>query len=327
MKECIGLAVLVKHVYRTELETPVVLSDSRAAINISTMEGLLRRVRHIDIRLCWVQDALKGNKARLEWVSGAQNVADLFTKSNIQKSSYANHLQMLGIVERKPPSSGDSVSVVWDSEELSALLGKDPNVPALVELDAKFCDLKFDLLTWLVVEYCTSPQSSLGCAANALSNRKVAVIRITERENGLLDETIALIRSHIERACRVGVRVLVWSSTPCAGGCLWQFVNRQRNGYDAYLKKIWGVQRKLWKGFEALVRPLIDLPDDCYSPFLAVEWPKTCQYWHWKATKRTEDNHRVIGKDGLPVKKQWRIDTDLEALKAKLSSFVCEWSS
>ena len=52
MKECVGLAVLVKHVYRTELEVPVVLSDSRAAINVSTMEGLLRRVRRIDIRLC-----------------------------------------------------------------------------------------------------------------------------------------------------------------------------------------------------------------------------------------------------------------------------------
>ena len=75
MKECVGLAVLVKHVYRTELEVPVVLSDSRAAINISTMEGLLRRVRHVDIRLCWAQDALQENKARLEWVSGAQNVA------------------------------------------------------------------------------------------------------------------------------------------------------------------------------------------------------------------------------------------------------------
>ena len=115
-------------------------------------------------------------------------------------------------------------------------------------------------------------------------------------------------------------------------------MNRQRDGYDLYLKKIWSVQRKLWKGCEALVRPLIGLPDDCYSPFLAIEWPKTCQYWRWKATKKTENNHRrviptaivhgcsvgMVGKDGLPVKKQWRIDADLEALKAKLSSFVCD---
>ena len=271
-------------------------------------------------------------------LGSAECCRSLFTKSNIQKSSYANHLEMLGVVERRPPSSGEPTSVDWDSEELSALFGRDPNVPALVELDAKFCDMKFDLLTWLVVEYCTSPQSNLGCAANALSNRKVAVIRAAEREKGLLDETIALIRSHIERACRLGVRVLVWSSTPRAGGCLWQFVKRQRDGYDLYLKKIWGAQRKLWKGFEALVRPLIDLPDDCYSPFLAVEWPKTCQYWHWKATKKTEKNHHrviltaivhgcsvgMVGKDGLPVKKQWRIDADLEALKVELSSFVCD---
>ena len=144
---------------------------------------------------------------------------------------------------------------------------------------------------------------------------------------GLLDEIIALIRSHIERACRLGVRVVVWSSTPCTIGCPWQFVDRQRDGYDLYLKKIWGVQRKLWKGFESLVRPLTELPDDCYSPFLAIEWPKTCQYWRWKATKKTENNHRrailmaivhgcsvgMVGKDGL-----------LKTLRAKLSSFVCD---
>ena len=112
----------------------------------------------------------------------------------------------------------------------------------------------------------------------------------------------------------------------------------KRAGYDVYLKKIWGVQRKLWRGFESLVQPLSELPDNCYSPFLAIEWPKTCQYWHWKSTKKTENNHHrailtaivhgcsvgMVGKDGLLVKKQWRIDTDLEALRAELSGFVCD---
>ena len=77
-----------------------------------------------------------------------------FTKSNIQKSSYSSHLEMLGIVERRPPGNGGDENVDWDAEELSALLvGKDSDIPALVKLDAKFVDLKLDLLTWLVVEY------------------------------------------------------------------------------------------------------------------------------------------------------------------------------
>ena len=105
------------------------------------------------------------------------------------------------------------------------------------------------------------------------------MIRITERENGLLDETIALIRGHLERVCMAGVRVLVWSSTPCTGGCVWQFLNRKHEGFMDRLKKVWGIQRKLWKGFEALVSPLSNLPEGCHSPYLAIEWPKTCQYW------------------------------------------------
>ena len=32
----------------------------------------------------------------------------------------------------------------------------------------------------------------------------------------------------------------------------------------------------------------------------------------------------MVEKDGLLVKMQWRIDTDLEALKAELSGFVCD---
>ena len=295
VKECVGLAALVKHVYRTELEVPVVrLSDSRTAINISTMEGLLRRARRINVRLCWVKDAVKEIKARLEWVSGAQSVADIFTKSNIQKSSYSSHLEMLGFVEKRPPGNGGAANVDWGAEEPSALLGKEPDIPALVELDARFVDLNLDLLTWLVVEYCASPQSNLGCAGSSLKSGRVAVIRITERENGLLGETIALIRGHVERVCRMGVRVLVWSSTPCTGGCLWQFVLRQREGYDQCLKKIWAVQRKLWKGFEVLAQAMTDLPNDCRSPFLAVEWPKTCQYWRWKTTRKTEQNQRRV---------------------------------
>ena len=106
----------------------------------------------------------------------------------------------------------------WDAEELAALLGKEPDIPALVELGAKFANLKLDLLTWLVVEYRTSPQSNLGCAASLLRAGRVAVNRTTEHENGLLDETTALNRGHVERVCRVRVRVLVWSSTPCTGG-------------------------------------------------------------------------------------------------------------
>ena len=58
MKEGLGLFALIQHIYGLAA-IPVVKSDLQAAINISSMYGLLRRIRRIDLRLCWVQETLR----------------------------------------------------------------------------------------------------------------------------------------------------------------------------------------------------------------------------------------------------------------------------
>ena len=35
--------------------------------------------------------------------------------------------------------------------------------------------------------------------------------------------------------------------------------HRQREGYEKYLKKVWGIQRKLFSGFQVLCRQVEDL--------------------------------------------------------------------
>ena len=55
---------LVQHVYgsaRTCQDPPAIFSDSQAAINIGSTRGLLRRVRHVDLRVCWVQSTRKAD--------------------------------------------------------------------------------------------------------------------------------------------------------------------------------------------------------------------------------------------------------------------------
>ena len=50
-KEAVGVVSLIQHIwgaFRTCQEPPAIISDSQAAINIGSMHGLLRRVRHID---------------------------------------------------------------------------------------------------------------------------------------------------------------------------------------------------------------------------------------------------------------------------------------
>ena len=337
MKEGLGLFALIQHVFG-HAGTPVIKSDSQAAINISSMYGLLRRIRHIDLRLCWVQEALREQRALLEWVPGLENVADIFTKSTIQRVGYGKHLGKLGIVERRAPTTAFEVCPEeWDDERICAVLGKVVDLSVLEELESRLENVDPRLTCWLVVEFCTSAESNMGKAACEVPG--VTVIRITERENGLADETIATLRSHIERLCRLRVCVLVWSSTPCTGGCTWQYLHRQREGYEKYLKKVWGIQRKLFSGFQVLCRQVEDLEEQqgCLNPFVAIEWPRTCQYWHWRTTKNFLLNHHrelesstvhgcavgLLDQHGVAVKKTWRVDTDLHVLRELLESFRC----
>ena len=100
-KETVGLVALAQHVYgsaRTCQDPPAIFPDSQA-INIGSMRGLLRRVRHVDLRVCWVQSAIQERLISLSWVPGTQNPADLFTKALTKPEA---HPQRLGIVEHLP---------------------------------------------------------------------------------------------------------------------------------------------------------------------------------------------------------------------------------
>ena len=68
-----------------------------------------------------------------------------------------------------------------------------------------------------------------------------------------------------------------------------------------------------------------------------IEWPRTCQYWHWRTTKNFLLNHHrelesstvhgyavgLLDQHGVAVKKTWRVDTDLHVLRELLESFRC----
>ena len=136
--------------------------------------------------------------------------------------------------------------------------------------------------------------------------------------------------------------MLVWSSTPCTGSCPYQYVNRQSPDYIPRLKRLWGVQRKLFKNLNVLVAPLPHLPAGCINPRVAIEWPKSCQYWRWKDVQKFFSSWRrelrnvvvlgcsidvqLIGRDGYLIKKQWRVTTDLSSLADRLSCVTCNGS-
>eukprot|EP00439_Symbiodinium_sp_Y106_P086952 s52_g37.t1 len=211
-KEAVGLVSLVQHVFgpaRTSQDPPDVFSDSQAAINIGSMHGLLRRVRHIDLRVCWVQAAIQDRLITLSWLPGTQNPADLFTKA---LSKPAVHLDRLGIVESQLRLEGLASAIDFDVIRLCLMLGKVVNQSALERLSCQLDDAQAEKTRWVVVEFCTSVNSGMKRVAANFSF--VEVVCVTEDENGLLDETIAALRSGIVRLVELGARVLAWSSAP-----------------------------------------------------------------------------------------------------------------
>ena len=59
------------------------------------MHGLLRRVRHIDLHVCWTQAAIQDRLISLSWVRGV----DLFTKALAKPHV---HCEKLGFTEHLP---------------------------------------------------------------------------------------------------------------------------------------------------------------------------------------------------------------------------------
>ena len=281
-----------------------------------------------------MQSAIQERLIALSWVQGSRNPADIFTKSLSKPQA---HLDRLGIFEHYPHTvAGASVQFDIDVGRLCALMCRTVEPAVLERLGVELDEVCLSKTRWVVVEFCTSVDSNMRQAAQCVPG--VEVICITEEENGLQDETIALVRSAIVRYIEYGVRVLVWSSTLCTGGCLYQNLHRNKPGHDAYLRKVWGVQRKLWKNFGVLVGNIEDEGGTYTQPFFAVEWPKTCQYWSWKATlkffrewKKTIITTHVDGcavgmvdQRGTLVYKRWRVDTDYEPLAVVLDRLRCD---
>ena len=111
-KELVSLAMLLESIIDgiplTILGTPkcttgtyqlVLRNDATAAISISSMEGLLRRVRHIELRARYIQMLVKRRRLILEHIPGLENPSDGLTKSFKFKEMLINLEREVGLVE------------------------------------------------------------------------------------------------------------------------------------------------------------------------------------------------------------------------------------
>ena len=73
-------------------------NDAKAAISMGKMDGLLRRVRHLELRVMYCQHLHKTRKLSITHWKGEENPADGLTKSSKPLSLWTNLVEAVGLV-------------------------------------------------------------------------------------------------------------------------------------------------------------------------------------------------------------------------------------
>ena len=269
-RELIGLGQLISHVFDHVTSPLDLATDSASARQVSMMSGFLRRMRHVDLRLCFLQDKVENGEILVQHVPGTDNVADLQTK-NLSATQTWYHIAQLGLEERLTRSiflSGDTLPTMCTLFVCMKGLFSASADPWTLLIGR--CKLQTPHYI-VMVEFCTSGEAWLTRLANHYG---IHAIPVVAEVDATLPETMELLEASLQLASRKNMHVIVWASTPCTGGSPWQRFHRARDEqyYDDKMKGLFTVHRKLWKGFLRLV-------NTSTSMTWVIEWPQRCAYW------------------------------------------------
>ncbi|OLQ05109.1 Retrovirus-related Pol polyprotein from transposon TNT 1-94 [Symbiodinium microadriaticum] len=315
-KEALSIRRAVSHVFGWGLlPTPTIYCDSEAAVAISKADGL-RKVRHIDLRACFIQDQLRQKQLFVFGVRGEANVADLFTKP-LSLAVTLKHMWGLGLRD-----VACAACVHADFGELCGVLlvGRNPT-----SLTDRYKALPF--ATWLVIEFCAPVESSMKATSENLA--WVNVLTVSERDDGASQHTMLELKTICAMQIRRKGYIFLWASTPCTGGCPYQRLRARDPVYRrGRLAQHWRLHRKLWKNFVELTG---------FVHAWAVEWPRSCAYWSWHQTEKfLSSRHYVLhdvpvdgcalgmrGRDHLLIAKRWRVVTTHPAVAEGIRVYRC----
>ena len=189
-------------------------------------------------------------------VPGEENVSDLLTK-NLNRPQTLKHTTTLGLEDIHQVDLC-AVPVVRSCVFLAELEW---------ERFLGLCELPTSYGT-LLVEFCTDPRSSFvttGC------DYSVFVLPVTLEVDGTSPETVERLISAMDVARSWGMKVVLWSSTPCTGGSPWQRKHLHHNPqHQEHLQALFTVHRKLWKSWLKLnTHPQVSV--------WVMEWPTKMQ--------------------------------------------------
>eukprot|EP00439_Symbiodinium_sp_Y106_P001291 s14570_g1.t1 len=137
------------------------------------MEGLLRRVRHLELRCAYLQQKVQSGRVILEFVAGAYNASDGLTKSMVFQEKLDNLYEVTGLVEFEEELS---------DFELGRLTAEEPVSRSFVPLEyVELCEaVAKNRVSFVVVELFCQEESALKRACEKLG---VAYVGITEKLN------------------------------------------------------------------------------------------------------------------------------------------------
>ena len=303
-------------------------SDSEAAISISRMTGLLRRVRHLELRHRYLQELVRNGKLVLSFLKGEWNASDGLTKTPEGEQMLRNLLEACGLEVIGP----DEVKSLRETEALKPLMAPLEEVleavSALPERLKKFERVARELaqgsVALLVVELFCARGSAL---EKACDRENVAYLGITEAEDFLHEETQAfLAEALLVLKSRQKTKVYVHIATPCTAGCSWRFWHWKRPSYRVKWRNKIKLHQKAWRLIGNLLEKYVESED----LLLTQEWPKNSGLWtedvFLKVKRRLKlDYGRVVDRCAFDrVRKTWWFCTNKKAWCDTFSGKPCD---
>ena len=242
-----------------------IFTDSESAKAIASMEGLLRRVRHLELRCAYLQQKVQSGRVILEFVAGAYNASDGLTKSMVFQEQLDNLYEVTGLVEFEEELS---------DFELERLTAKEPVSRSFVPLEyVELCEaVAKNRVPFVVVELFCQEESALKRACEKLG---VAYVGITEKLNFCAEQTQCFLKELFSvLSCGLQTKIYCHISTPCTIGC-----RLRHRGWRKYSQKKWEEKQSLHKRAWELLRGLLVPFAQSERLLLTQEWPLQNDLW------------------------------------------------
>lgn len=96
VKEAVWLRKVMKDIFKETVKCTTIFVDNQSAITLSRSQSFHKRLKHIDIRRCYLTEICERGVVRLEYVNTANQLADMFTKP-LSRDKFKTNVCKLGM--------------------------------------------------------------------------------------------------------------------------------------------------------------------------------------------------------------------------------------